>query len=104
MYIFPLLSYVCICVYVCLRERKNPIAGTEKWVEVCGKPCRTVFVWLGLRSRGCFSEAPDNVGLTFANILSSCSGDRLNWGRLARVFVSYETASTLCERLFGVWI
>lgn len=77
--------YMCLCVFEG-EEKKKTIAGTEKWVEVCGKPwCRPVFVWLELCSRGRFSQAPDNVGLTSANILSSCSGDRLNWERLARV-------------------
>ena len=87
---------MCVSVCVSEEEKKKPIAGTEKWVEVCGKPwCRPVFVWLGLCSRGCFSRAPNNVGLRFANILSSCSGDMLNWERLARGCVSYEAVSTL---------
>lgn len=50
------------------------------------------------------SRAPDNAGLTFANILSSCSGDMLNWERLAGGCVRYGAVSTLCERLFGVLI
>lgn len=67
---------------MCLRERER--TGTEKWVEVCGKPwCRLVFVWLGLHSRGRVPTAPDDSGLSLANILSSDSGDRLNWERLA---------------------
>lgn len=76
-----------MCFYVFEGEKKKTIARTEKWVEVCGKPwCRPVFVWLGLRSRGCFSRAPDNIGLALANILSSVSGDRLNWEKkIARV-------------------
>lgn len=79
----PLFIYVC--VFVCLRLKK---ASGEKWAEVCGKPwCRPVFVWFGLLSRGCFSRPPDNVGPTFANILSSCSGDELYLTRLSCVFV-----------------
>lgn len=91
--------YLCLCVFE--GERENT-AGTEKWVEVCGKPwCSPVFVCLGLCSRGASLGAPDNVGLTLANILSSCSGDRLNWERLAGVVFA---ASTLCGRQFGVCI
>lgn len=45
-----------MCLYVFEREKKT---GTEKWVEVCGKPwCRLVFVWLGLHSRGYVPVAP----------------------------------------------
>lgn len=85
-YIFVLFSYVYMCVRVCLGKEKKLIAGTEKWVEVCGKPwCRPVFVWLGFCSRHCSSRAPDNIEFTLASILSSCSGDVLNWQRLARV-------------------
>lgn len=77
-YISVLLSYAYMCVCVCVfgeGKKKNPIAGTEKWVEVCGKPwCRPVFVWLGFCSRQCSSQAPDNTGFTLASILSSCSG------------------------------
>lgn len=107
MYVFPLLSYVCICVYVCLREKKH-VAGTEKWVEVCGKPwCRPVFVWLGLCSRGCFSRAPDNVRLKFANILSSYSGDMLKWERLARAAwarMSYQLCARGCLECVADWV
>lgn len=49
---FPLNFVWGMSVYL---NKKKPKGGTEKWVEVCGKPGdRPWFVWLGFCSRVCF--------------------------------------------------
>lgn len=79
-----------MCLYVFERERKKrELRSGLRFVGSLG--AGSCLFGLGSTQGGRVPTAPDGAGLSLANILSSDSGDRLNWERLARVSASHKS-------------
>lgn len=76
--------YLCLCVFE--GERKNTERELRSGLRFVGSLGEGLCLFgLGSAQEAASLGPQTTLGLTFANILSSCSGDMLNWERLARV-------------------
>lgn len=75
---------------MCLRERKKrELRSGLRFAGSLG--AGSCLFGLGSAQGGRVPMAPDEAGLSLANILSSDSGDRLYWERRARVSASHKS-------------
>lgn len=89
-----LYVYVFICV-----EREKKSRELRSGLRFAGSlGAGSCLFGLGSTQGGHVPTAPDDAGLFLANILSSDSGDRLNWERLANGSASHKAVSTQHER------